>query len=75
MRKQKRLNGSKRSRPKVLYTSGQVKGLWRNLPPPIPAAIYVDWTLRVADMLQRLPIDLICRPHPRGVFWRQRRIH
>ena len=63
-----RANGSQRSRPRVLYTSGQLKGLWRNLPPPLPTAIYVDWTLRVAETLQKLPIDLICRPHPRGVF-------
>jgi hypothetical protein len=66
--KQIRANGSQRSRPRVLYTTGQLKGLWRNLPPPLPTMIYVDWTLRVAEMLQKLPIDLICRPHPRGVF-------
>ena len=66
--KQVRTNGSACSRPRVLYTTGQLKGLWRNLPPPLPTMIYVDWTLRVAEMLQKMPIDLICRPHPGGVF-------
>jgi hypothetical protein len=63
-----RPNGTKRSRPKVLYASGQLKGMWRNLPPPMPTMIHVDWTLRVAEMLQKMPIDLVCRPHPGGVF-------
>jgi hypothetical protein len=51
-RNQTRHNGSRRSPPKVLYTSGQLKGLWRNLPPPMPTMVYVDWSLRIADMLR-----------------------
>jgi hypothetical protein len=66
--KKESANGFRRSRPRVLYATGQLKGLWRNLPPPLPTMVYVDWTLRVAEMLQKMPIDLICRPHPRGVF-------
>jgi hypothetical protein len=68
MHNQPRHNGARRSPPKVLYTSGQLKGMWRNLPPPMPTMIYVDWSLRIADMLHKMPIDLVCRPHPGGVF-------
>jgi hypothetical protein len=66
--KSARRNGTQGIQPSVLYTSGQLKGLWRNLPPPMPTMVYVDWTLRLADKLRQMPINLICRPHPGGIF-------
>jgi hypothetical protein len=30
--------------------------------------VYLDWQLRLVKMLQEMDIDLICQPHPQGVF-------
>ena len=34
----------------------------------MPDAITLDWMLRCATLLKALPIDLMLRPHPEGVF-------
>ena len=61
-------NGSARSRPRVMYAPGQLKGFWQVLPSKLPNLVYLDWTMRLAELMQRLPVDLVCRPHPGGVF-------
>jgi hypothetical protein len=59
---------SVRLRPRVMYAPGQLKGFWQVLPSKLPNLVYLDWSVRLASMLNTLPIDLICRPHPNGPF-------
>jgi hypothetical protein len=54
-------------RPKVVYVSTALIGSRQLYPPLHPDVIYLDWQLRVAEFLSRLPIDLDCRPHPEGL--------
>jgi hypothetical protein len=30
--------------------------------------VYLDWQLRLVELLQQMDINLICQPHPQGVF-------
>ena len=30
--------------------------------------VYLDWQLRLAETLSEMPLDLLCKPHPEGVF-------
>ncbi len=51
-------------RPKVVYVPTIFNGPRQLYPPMLPDVVALDWQLRVAKFLSRLPIDLICRPHP-----------
>jgi len=57
----KKLNGK---RPKVVYVPTIFNGPRQLYPPMLPDVVALDWQLRVVKFLSRLPIDLICRPHP-----------
>lgn len=54
------------SRPTVVYTPTETT-VFRG---PILASnmLYLDWQLRLVAMLREMDIDLICQPHPQGVF-------
>jgi len=57
----RKLNGR---RPKVVYVPTIFNGPRQLYPPMLSDVVALDWQLRVAKFLSRLPIDLICRPHP-----------
>lgn len=52
------------SRPRVLYAPGLLRGLKQTVPAQMPDVLYLDWQYRLIKQLQKLPIDLVCRPHP-----------
>ena len=37
-------------------------------PPFLPAPVYLDWQHRILSMLRTLPVELIHKPHPGGLF-------
>ena len=57
------------SKPKVIYVATATRGRFlQGAPPQLPDVVYVDWQIRFAEMLKLLPIDLLCKPHPHGLF-------
>jgi len=71
----KHLNLSRSSRHtdrrRVIYASGLLRGLLQTVPAQIPDLVYLDWQIRLAETLNQLPIDLVCKPHPEGIFAHQ----
>ena len=57
-----------RSRPKVIYVSAVLRGFHRTGVIALADPVYLEWQFRVAEALQAMPLDLICKPHPEGVF-------
>lgn len=53
---------------RVIYTSGMLRGLLQTVPAQLPDLVYLDWQMRLVETLTKLPIDLICKPHPEGIF-------
>jgi hypothetical protein len=61
----RKLNGR---RPKVVYVPTTLLGLRQLYPPLLSDVVALDWQLRVAEFLSRLPINFSCRPHPEGFY-------
>jgi len=55
-------------RPKVVYATGALYGFRQLIPPVLRDPIYLDWQLRMAEMLATLPVDMLLKPHPEGIF-------
>lgn len=55
-------------RPTVMYVTTAALGLAVHAPPFLPDVVYLDWQLHVAETLGRLPIRLVAKPHPEGLF-------
>jgi len=55
-------------RLKVLYVLNLIRGLYQYLDPLLPDPVYLAWQARLIGKLKRLPVELICRPHPEGVM-------
>ncbi|MEX2649740.1 MAG: hypothetical protein WD673_12085 [Alphaproteobacteria bacterium] len=55
-------------RPTVMYVTTAALGLAVHAPPFLPDVVYLDWQLRVAETLGRLPIRLVAKPHPEGLL-------
>jgi len=53
---------------KVLYAPTLLSGFWQYIIPDLPDVVSLDWQMRLAIALARLPIDLVCKPHPEGVL-------
>ncbi len=53
-------------RRRVMYVSTAFYHLRQVNPPVLPGPVYLDWQIRLLAMLSRLPIDLVCKPHPEG---------
>lgn len=60
------------ARPTVMYVATASLGFTVHAPPFLPDVLYLDWQLRLAEALGRLPIRLVAKPHPEGL-WRGRR--
>lgn len=55
-------------RPRVMLVTGAYLG-HRQINPPLPRdPVYLDWHMRLVDLLKTLPIDLAIKPHPEGYF-------
>ncbi len=57
-----------RSPKRVVYAPTMLMGFRRGLPVQPPDAVYLDWQMRVAEMLGDLPVELVCQPHPEGLL-------
>lgn len=57
-----------KARRRVVYCSTIYTGFSRYSYGGQPDPMVLDWSLRVAECLARLPIDLLCKPHPEGVL-------
>ena len=55
-------------RPRVLFVGTSFYGFSQTYPPFPPAPLYLDWQHRILEMLGSLPIELIHKPHPGGLF-------
>lgn len=58
--------GSRRLR--VVYAPTQLLGFRQLLPVQTADVIYLDWQIQVARALSALPVELVCQPHPEGLF-------
>ena len=54
--------------PRVLYVTGPFVGPLQRAQPRMPDVMKMDWQLRLVESLRRMPIDLICQPHPEGAL-------
>ncbi len=65
--KTKKIINKKKQKPTIIYISSPVYDLNKN---PIfsNAMVYLDWQLRLTAMLDKMNINLICQPHPEGIF-------
>ncbi|MGB8274423.1 MAG: hypothetical protein WCF16_04035 [Alphaproteobacteria bacterium] len=59
-------------RRKVLYVSTALCGFRTLMPPSLPDPVYLDWVMRLAGWLRERPVDLLCQPHPEGLYYRRR---
>ncbi len=53
---------------RVLFVGTAYYGFSQTYPPFPPAPVYLDWQHRILRMLGSLPIELIHKPHPGGLF-------
>ena len=54
--------------PRVLFVGTAYYGFSQTYPPVPPAPLYLDWQHRILQMLSSLPVDLVHKPHPGGLF-------
>lgn len=59
---------SKQQKPRVTYVSPMFRGWRQSTPASTADPVQLDWELRLVSMLQGMPIDLTCQPHPEGLF-------
>jgi len=57
-----------RSHRKVVYCPTLLLGSRRHAFSTLPDPLSLDWTLRITEALLDMPITLLCKPHPEGVF-------
>ena len=56
------------SRRRVIYVGHPYRGLRQFPLVSLPDVVYWDFQIDVIEQLKRLPIDLLCKPHPEGHF-------
>lgn len=59
-------------RPKVIYATGALCGFRQVIPPVLHDPVYLDWQFRMAEALIALPVEVLLKPHPEGIFRGQR---
>ena len=55
-------------RLRVVYAPTQLLGFRQLIPAHLPDPLQLDWQMRVAEALRRMPVDLVCKPHPEGLL-------
>lgn len=58
---------SKKTKPTVIYTSNAFHEVSRDTPFSHYMA-YLNWQLKLTDILDKMNINLVCQPHPGGIF-------
>ena len=53
---------------RILYLPSTLRGFRTLIPPLLPDVVALDWHMRLARMLSRLPIELAVRPHPESLL-------
>ena len=53
---------------RILYLPSTLRGFRTLVPPLLPDVVALDWHMRLAQMLSRLPIELAARPHPESLL-------
>lgn len=56
------------ARPTVAYVTCLFPVNQIHFPPVPPDPVYFAWQLRLIATMQRLPVDLVCRPHPENLI-------
>ena len=67
----RRIRTGKRARNsirRVMYLPTVLMGFRRLVPPLLPDVVALNWHMRLAQVLSRLPIELVVRPHPEGLL-------
>ncbi|MBH63995.1 MAG: hypothetical protein CL569_16420 [Alphaproteobacteria bacterium] len=59
-------------RRRVIYAPTFLTGFRKHAMYSLSDPVYLDWQLRLAETLSEMPLDLLCKPHPEGVFSGQR---
>ena len=64
------LNAQRRNsnRRKILYVPMFLRGFSKHAFYTFSDPVYLDWQLRLAGELSKMPADLLCKPHPEGVL-------
>ena len=55
-------------RLRVVYAPTQLLGFRQLLPVQQPDVVHLNWQIEVAETLRKLPVELLCQPHPEGLF-------
>lgn len=55
-------------RKRVMYLPKPMLGFRELLPPVLPDPVTLDWQLRLAEMLEAMPVNVSVRPHPEGLL-------
>ena len=58
----------RRARPRVYYPPTVFRGSRQHLPSYLPDVVYLDWQFRLVEAVHRMPVDLVCKPHPEGLL-------
>ena len=53
---------------RILYLPCTLRGFRTLIPPLLPDVVALDWQMRLAQMLLRLPVELAVRPHPESLL-------
>ncbi len=56
------------AKPRVVYAPTQLLGFRQLLPALPPDVVYLDWQMRVAEVLRDLNVDFVCQAHPEGLL-------
>jgi len=59
---------SGQKRLKVLYVTTIYRGFYQYTAPILPDPVYMDWQLRLVEILKKLPVKFFCQPHPEGLY-------
>ena len=59
-------------RRRVIYVGHPFRGLRQFAIAQMADALYWDFQIRIVEELQKLDVDLLCKPHPEGQFFGKR---
>jgi len=65
---------SKNKRPVIVYPSNGMREITVGAPMANYMA-YLKWQLNLTDILDKMDVDLICQPHPEGIFKDKSLVH
>jgi hypothetical protein len=57
-----------KNRPCVLYAPTFLRGFSKHAFSTMTDPVYLDWQLRLATAMTKMPVNLVCKPHPEGIL-------